>query len=178
MRSTATDRVAGQSLTTVSPVKTAELIEMPFWMWIRVRPRNCTLDGVQILQREGALLRKMTSGFSHATEHHSQWTWRQISPHTVEQHSDWPAAEAVEKFSQWKIPLQCSMSSKFFGHLLLLLKIHWLQWDCLQYSAGTAGEGRWAKFAQGLTKLKCYNCTNLHFYPRLHQHISISFLHY
>jgi len=41
----------------------------------------------------------------------------EISPHAVNQHSDWLATEAVEcyiKFSHWKIPTQCSLSSKRF----------------------------------------------------------------
>ena len=47
-------------------------------------------------------------GFSrNAAEHRSQWPWRRISLHVVDQHSDWPATESVEchiKFSKWKIP--------------------------------------------------------------------------
>jgi len=43
----------------VSPTKTAEPIEIeiPFGMWTRVNPRKHALDGVQILTREGAILR-------------------------------------------------------------------------------------------------------------------------
>jgi len=35
----------GLSVMTVSTVKTAELIEMPFGMWTRVGPRKHVLDG-------------------------------------------------------------------------------------------------------------------------------------
>jgi len=38
---------------TVSTVKTAELIEMPFGMWTRVGPRKHVLDGVQIPIEKG-----------------------------------------------------------------------------------------------------------------------------
>jgi len=39
----------GLSVIIVSPVKTAELIEMPFGMWTRVGPRKHVLDGVHIV---------------------------------------------------------------------------------------------------------------------------------
>jgi len=65
----------------------AELIKMLFGMWTRVHKRNYLLDGGTDPPREGALLAEKTSGlFPHATEHGSC---------TVEQHSDWPTAEAV-----------------------------------------------------------------------------------
>ena len=35
----------GLSDTIVSPAKTAEPIEMPFWVWTRVGPVNHVLDG-------------------------------------------------------------------------------------------------------------------------------------
>jgi len=41
----------------VSCGKTAEPIEMPFWGWTEVGPRNQALDGVQIPTCEGAVLR-------------------------------------------------------------------------------------------------------------------------
>ena len=41
------------SVTSVSPAKPAEPIEMPFGMWIRASPRNYVLDGVQILHGKG-----------------------------------------------------------------------------------------------------------------------------
>ena len=36
--------VVAWSVTVASPAKIAELIEMPFWVCTRVRPRNHTLD--------------------------------------------------------------------------------------------------------------------------------------
>jgi len=38
----------GLSVMIVSPAKTAEPIEMPFWLWSRVGPRNHVLNMVQI----------------------------------------------------------------------------------------------------------------------------------
>ena len=46
-----------RSVTIVSPAKTAAPIEMLFGMWTRVDPRNRVLHGLQILTREGAILR-------------------------------------------------------------------------------------------------------------------------
>jgi len=40
----------------VSCSKTAELIEIPFWMKTLVNPRNHVLDGGADLPREGAIL--------------------------------------------------------------------------------------------------------------------------
>ena len=40
----------------MNPAKTAEPIEMPFALWIRVCPRNNVLDGVQIPHRKGQFL--------------------------------------------------------------------------------------------------------------------------
>ena len=51
-------------VTTVSHAKTAKLIEMLFGIWTQVGLSNYVLNGIQILPREGALLRGMTSGFS------------------------------------------------------------------------------------------------------------------
>ena len=49
--------VVCRSVTVVSPAKTAEpIIEMPFGLLTLVGPRNHVLDGVQMLQWEGALL--------------------------------------------------------------------------------------------------------------------------
>ena len=45
-----------QSVTLVSPAKTAAPIEMPFGLGTRVGPRNHVLDGVQILAWAGAIL--------------------------------------------------------------------------------------------------------------------------
>jgi len=43
-----------------------------------------------------------------------------ISPHAIDQCSDWPAAEAIEYhikfFCNEKSPLRCGLSSKFFDH--------------------------------------------------------------
>jgi len=64
-------------VTTVSPAKMAELIEMPLWKWTLVRAGNGTFEGDDV----------------------------GIFPHAVDQHSTWPTTEAVEchiKFSQWK----------------------------------------------------------------------------
>jgi len=60
-----TDRVAWTvgrsvcwSVTVVSPVETAEPIEMPYGLWARVGPRNYVLDGVHIpCPREDAIFR-------------------------------------------------------------------------------------------------------------------------
>jgi len=49
--------VVCQSVTLVSPAKTAEPIEMPFGLWAQTGPRNHVLDGVHIPPREGAILR-------------------------------------------------------------------------------------------------------------------------
>jgi len=38
----------------VNPAKTAEPIEIPFWLWTQVDQRNHVLDGVQIHARKGA----------------------------------------------------------------------------------------------------------------------------
>jgi len=46
-----------------------------------------------------------------------------IFPHAVEQRFNWPATEAVNvtlNFPNEKSPLSCSLSSKFFDHMLLL----------------------------------------------------------
>jgi len=68
MRPIATDEVAADllvclSVTTVSPTKTAEPIEMPFGMWTRVGPRNYAPTWGSRPPREEALLRGMTSEF-------------------------------------------------------------------------------------------------------------------
>ena len=60
MRSIVTDQVVwsvGRSVTLVSPAKTTEPIEMPFGLRTWVAPENHVLDGVQIPQWEGAILR-------------------------------------------------------------------------------------------------------------------------
>ena len=91
-------------VTTVSHAKTAKLIEMLFGIWTQMGLSNYVWNGIQILPREGALLRGMTSGFSRmppSTVHSGLDVG--ISPHAIDQHSDWPAAETVEcyiKFSQ------------------------------------------------------------------------------
>jgi len=50
-------RSVGLSVTTVSPAKAAELIEILFGMWTRVGPRNHVLNAVQIPTRGRAILR-------------------------------------------------------------------------------------------------------------------------
>jgi len=57
-----TDRVAwsvglfvGLSVTLVNPAKTAEPIEMSFWLWARMGRRNHVLDGVPAVLRDGAM---------------------------------------------------------------------------------------------------------------------------
>jgi len=67
MRPTVTDGLAWSvcqvgrpvclSVTIVSPAKSAEPIEIPFGLWIRVRPRNHVLDGGPDQPCEGAILR-------------------------------------------------------------------------------------------------------------------------
>jgi len=46
-----------QSVTILSPAKTAELIEIPFGLWTLVGPGNHVLDGGPDLLCEGAILR-------------------------------------------------------------------------------------------------------------------------
>ena len=47
-----------RSVTFVSAAKMAKPIEIPFWLWNQVGPRNQILDGVQIPACEGAILRR------------------------------------------------------------------------------------------------------------------------
>jgi len=47
--------VVCQSVTLVSPAKTAEPIEMPFGLWAQTDPRNHVLDGVHIPHGKGQL---------------------------------------------------------------------------------------------------------------------------
>ena len=82
----------------------AEPTELPFWMWTRLGPKNYVLDGGLDLPQRGTLLRGMMLGFSCVLPS-TVTSGRDvgISPHAVNQHSDWPAAETVEcqiKFSQ------------------------------------------------------------------------------
>ena len=49
--------VVCQSVTLVSPAKTAEPIEMPFGLWTQLVSRNHVLDGGQIPLWEGVILR-------------------------------------------------------------------------------------------------------------------------
>jgi len=51
-----TDQVAWSVCHSSDLAKTAELIDMPFGLRTRVSPGNHALDGVQILQWEGAIL--------------------------------------------------------------------------------------------------------------------------
>jgi len=44
-RSSVVSLTVGQSVTIMSPAKTAEPMEMPFGIWIQVGPRNRVLDG-------------------------------------------------------------------------------------------------------------------------------------
>ena len=92
------------SVTTISSAKMAELLEMPFRMWTQVDPTNYVLDGGPNIPREGAPLRGMTSRFSH-TLPSTVLNGRdiRISPHALDQLSDWSATEALQchiKFSQ------------------------------------------------------------------------------
>jgi len=45
MQPVVTDGIVGRSLKIVNPAKMAEPIEMPFWLWTVVGPRNHVLDG-------------------------------------------------------------------------------------------------------------------------------------
>jgi len=56
--------VVCRSVTLESSATTAEPIEMPFWLWTRVGPRNHVLDGVQITPYIRAILR-VGKGASH-----------------------------------------------------------------------------------------------------------------
>jgi len=103
------------SVTTVSPAKPAEQIEVPFWCaglgWAQgtMGPDAHTGRGIF----EGVKL-----GFScTAPSTVPSGPHVGISPHAIDQRCDWPAAEAVEcyiKFSQLKSSLRCGLSSKFF----------------------------------------------------------------
>jgi len=42
------------AVTIVSPTETAELLKMPFGMWIRMGRKNRVLDGVQIPRGKGS----------------------------------------------------------------------------------------------------------------------------
>jgi len=50
-------RSVGQSVTIFSTAETAQPIEMPFWLWTLVGPRNYVLDGSQDIPSELAVLR-------------------------------------------------------------------------------------------------------------------------
>ena len=52
-----------QSVTLVSPSKTAEPIEMPFGLLARMGPRNHVLDGVPDPPWEGAILGKLAARY-------------------------------------------------------------------------------------------------------------------
>jgi len=74
MRPIATDVVCLSvclSVTTSSPAKTAEPIEMPFGMQTGVGPKNYVVDGVQIPTRRGAFEGDDVGIFQHAVEHRS-----------------------------------------------------------------------------------------------------------
>jgi len=61
-RSSVVCRSVCRSITIVSPEKkTAELVEVLFGMWTWVGRRNHVFDGVQLLPREGAILRRMAA---------------------------------------------------------------------------------------------------------------------
>ena len=82
------------SVTTVSPAKVAKPITIPLWTLTLVGPRNDVLDGVQILMQRGNVEGDDVGIFPHAIKHRSQWPM--ISPQAVDQHSNWPAAQAVD----------------------------------------------------------------------------------
>jgi len=126
LRPIATGRVAwsfGLSVTTISPAKTAETIDMPFGMWTWVGPRDYVLDdesrspnGNRHFWGDDVAI------FLHTTSTIPSGPDVGISPHAIDQRSYWLATEAVEchiKFSQWKIPCDAASLSKFFDHLLL-----------------------------------------------------------
>jgi len=77
-------------------------------MWTWMGPRNYVLDGVQISPWERALLSGKTSEFSRMLlSTIPSGPDAGISPHAVDQHSNWPYSEVVEyhiKFSQWTPP--------------------------------------------------------------------------
>ena len=78
---------------------------------------------VQIPYRKGHFKADDVSGFSHMLlSTIPSGPDVGISRHAVNHCSNWPAVEAVDchiKVSEWKILLQCGLSSKFFDHLLL-----------------------------------------------------------
>ena len=51
-------------VTVVSPTKTVEPMEMPFWLMTRMGLRNRVLDGVQVIPWEWAILRRGKGGLS------------------------------------------------------------------------------------------------------------------
>jgi len=83
------------SVTSVIPAKVAEPFMMPFRMLTQVGPRNHVL---------AVIFRGMTSGFSCMLPSTvASGPDVRISPHAVDQHSNWLATEAVEchiKFTQ------------------------------------------------------------------------------
>jgi len=75
----------------------AELIEMPFGMWTWVSPRNYIIDGGSDPPSEWEFLKGMTLGFSRMPPSTIlSGPSVGISPRAVNEHSDWPATEAVE----------------------------------------------------------------------------------
>jgi len=84
----------GLSVSTVSPTETTEPIEMSFGTWTQVGPRNY-VDPIRLRSRfptDKVAFERDDVG---------------IFPHTIDQCSDWPAAEAIEChiiFCQSKIP--------------------------------------------------------------------------
>jgi len=64
------------SLTTISPAKMAEPIEISFGLWTRVGARNYVLDVGSLSTHEKGHLQGGDIGiFPHAAEHCSQWPW-------------------------------------------------------------------------------------------------------
>jgi len=89
-----TQIVVCQSVTTASPAKMAEPIEMLYGMWTQMGSRNKVLAGGPDPPMEWALL--MTSGFSHMLPSTiPSGPNVGISPHAVDQRFDWLAAKAV-----------------------------------------------------------------------------------
>ena len=109
----------------VSPAKTVVLIEIPFGLLTRVKPRNHVVDGFQILQGEGAICwccLAYRKAFGVTATVHAAIINNGIST-TAAADCIPPDGRCHINFLWWKIPpLQYGLSSKYFDHQLLLLQ--------------------------------------------------------
>ena len=114
------------SLTTVSPAKTAEQIEMPFGMWIRMDPRNWVLDeGPDPYGKD--IFEGMTSGFSARRWALSSGHGIESSPHAIDQRSNWPPAETVACHIKFPNDTRAMRPLIKIRWPLVLNSLHWLK---------------------------------------------------